>query len=150
MSSNTLAFSRHSILLSQSHRFRAYDAGDIPDNVGVPPVAPSGNVEEVCRDSNSVDVQIVDDLQPYEIARAVDSDDDRPFGELTESDIELIRRYCPGRDPSVHEFSDLRHSHGAYAEGRDDELLDAPEAGSSMTIEKGMVFEDLSALKRWL
>jgi hypothetical protein len=33
----------------------------------------------------------MDDVEPYEITRAVDSDDDRPVGELTESDIEAIR-----------------------------------------------------------
>ena len=31
-------------------------------------------------------------LEPYEMARALDLDDDRPVGELTESDIEMLRR----------------------------------------------------------
>jgi hypothetical protein len=35
-------------------------------------------------------------------------------------------------------------------EGRDDELLEAPEACPSMAIENGRVFNDLPALKRWL
>jgi hypothetical protein len=49
--------------------------------------------------------------EPYEIARAVDSDDDRPVGELTKSDVEMLRRIFLGhRDPRVHEFSDLTHS----------------------------------------
>ena len=52
----------------------------------------------------------MDDVEPYEIARAVDSDDDCPIGELTESDIEPIRHIYPGQDPTVHDFSDLRHS----------------------------------------
>ena len=40
--------------------------------------------------------------------RASDSDDDRPVGELTESDVEMMRRIFPDRcDPRVHEFSDL-------------------------------------------
>jgi hypothetical protein len=61
--------------------------------------------------------------EPYEIARAVDSDDDRPVGELTESDVEMLRRIFPGRhDPVVHEFTDLTHSDQACAEGREDEL----------------------------
>jgi hypothetical protein len=82
---------------------------------------------------------------------AVDSDDDRPVGELTESDVEMLRRIFPGRrDPIVHEFSDLTHSDQACAEGRDDELLEAPEASPSIAIEKGRVFNDLPALKRWL
>ena len=89
--------------------------------------------------------------EPYAFAMAPDSDDDRPVGELTESDIEMLQRVFPdGRDPRVHEFSDLSLSHQANAEGRDDELLDAPEAGPSMMIEKGRVFKDLTALKRWL
>jgi hypothetical protein len=43
----------------------------------------------------------------------------------------------------------LSLSHQANAEERDDELLDAPEAGPSMMIKKGRVFKDLTALKRW-
>jgi hypothetical protein len=63
--------------------------------------------------------------------------------------MELIRRLCPDRDPLVHEFSDLSHSQHAYEEGRD-ELLEAPEAGDSVKIQKGMVFKDLPTLRRWL
>ena len=36
-----------------------------------------------------------------------------------------------------------------FAEGRDDELLEAPEASPNMVIEEGRVFNDLPALKRW-
>jgi hypothetical protein len=65
----------------------------------------------------------MNDSEPYEIARAVDSDDDRSIGELTESDVEMLRRIFPDhRDPVVHEFSDLIHSDQACAEGREDEL----------------------------
>jgi hypothetical protein len=93
----------------------------------------------------------MNDSELYEIARAVDSDDDRPVRELTESDIEMLRRIFLGhRDPVVHEFSDLTHSDQACAEGRKDELQEAPEAGPSVEIEKGRVFNDLPALKRWL
>jgi hypothetical protein len=61
--------------------------------------------------------------EPYEIARAIDSDDDGPIGELTESDVEMLRHiFSVRRDPMVHEFSDLTHSDQAFAEGRDDEL----------------------------
>jgi hypothetical protein len=49
-----------------------------------------------------------------------------------------------------HEFSDLSLSHEAFAKRRDDELLDAPETGPSMMIEKGRVFKDLTVAKRWL
>ena len=85
------------------------------------------------------------------MARALDSDDDRPMGELIESDVEMLRRIFPGcRDPRVHEFSDLAHSDQTCAEGHDDELLEAPEAGPTMIIESGRVFKDLPALKRWL
>jgi hypothetical protein len=35
-------------------------------------------------------------------------------------------------------------------EGRDDELLEAPKAGDSVEIQKGMVFKDLPTLRRWL
>jgi hypothetical protein len=80
---------------------------------------------------------------------AADSDDDRPVSELRESDIEMLKHVIlEHRDPRVHEFSDLSLSHDAFAEGRDDELLDAPEAGPSLMIEKGRVFKDLNALKR--
>jgi hypothetical protein len=93
----------------------------------------------------------MNDSEPYEITRAVDSDDDRPVGELTESDVDMLRRIFLGhRDPMVHEFSNLTHSDQAFAEGRDDELQEAPETGPSMEIEKGRVFNDLSGLKRWL
>ena len=85
------------------------------------------------------------------MARALNSDDDRLVGELTESDVEMLRRiFSSRRDPRFHEFSDLAHSDQACAEGRDDELLEAPEAGPNMVIEKGRVFKDLPALKRWL
>jgi hypothetical protein len=93
----------------------------------------------------------MNDSKPYEIATAVDSDDDRPVGEFTESDVDMLRRIFPGRrDHMIHEFSDLTHSDQAFAEGCDDELQEAPEAGPSMEIEKGRVFNDLPALKRWL
>jgi hypothetical protein len=89
--------------------------------------------------------------EPYAFAMAANSDDNRSVGELTESGIEMLQRVIPDhRDPIVHEFSDLSLSHEANAEGRDDELLDAPEAGPSMMIEKGRVFKELTALKRWL
>jgi hypothetical protein len=52
----------------------------------------------------------MNDSEPYEIARVVDSYDDRPIGELTESDVEMLRRiFLSHRDPMVHEFSDLTH-----------------------------------------
>ena len=63
----------------------------------------------------------------------------------------MLRRIFPGRhDPRVYEFSDLAHSDQACAEGRDDDLLEAPEAGPNMVIENGRVFKDLPTLKRWL
>jgi hypothetical protein len=53
----------------------------------------------------------MNDSEPYEMARALDSDDDHPIGELTESDVEMLRRIFPVRhDPRVHEFSDHAHS----------------------------------------
>ena len=86
--------------------------------------------------SNSV--EIMNDLELYEMARALDSNDDRPIGELTESDVEMLRRIFHGHhDPIVHKFSDLAHSAQACVEGHDDELLEAPEAGPNMVIEKG-------------
>ena len=45
--------------------------------------------------SNSV--EIMNDSEPYEMARALESEDDRPVGELTESDVEMLRRICLGR-----------------------------------------------------
>ena len=93
----------------------------------------------------------MNDSKPYKMERALHSDDDRPIGELTESDVEMLRRIFPGhRDSRVHEFSNLAHSDQACAEGHGDELLEAPEAGPNMVIENGRVFKDLPALKRWL
>ena len=100
--------------------------------------------------SNSVDVEIVDDEEPYGTARAVHSDDDRPVPNLSEQEMELIRRFCPDRDPLIPEFSSLSHSQNAYGQGRDDELVEVPEPGDSVEIQKGMVFKDLHALRRWL
>ena len=111
---------------------------------------PSTNVDLEFIVSNSVDVNIVDDEEPYGTARAIDSDDDRPVAALSEQEIELIRRLCPDCDPLVHEFSDLSHSQHGYREERDDELLEAPKAGDSMEIQKGMVFKNLPTLRRWL
>ena len=129
--------------------FSTYVAGDIPDNVNVPTVVAQVHYGDGFRGSNSV--EIMNDSKPYEMTRALDSDDDRPIGELTESDVEMLRRIFPGRhDPRVHEFSNLAHSDQACAEGCDDELLEAPEAGPNMVIKNGMVFNDLPALKRWL
>ena len=63
----------------------------------------------------------------------------------------MLRCIFPGRhDPRVHVSNDLAHSDQACAEGRDDELLEAPKAGPNMVIENGRVFKDLPALKRWL
>jgi hypothetical protein len=65
-------------------------------------------MDHICRASNSVDVQIKDEEEPYEAGRALDSDDDRPVQELTEQqEIELIRRLCLEHDPVVHEYSSL-------------------------------------------
>jgi hypothetical protein len=41
-------------------------------------------MDQICTASNSVDVQIEDEEEPYEAARTLDSDDDRPVQELTE------------------------------------------------------------------
>jgi hypothetical protein len=63
----------------------------------------------------------MNDSEPYEIARAVDSDDDRPVGELTESDVEMLRRiFSSRRDPMAHELVIL-HSDQVFA-GHDNEL----------------------------
>ena len=128
----------------------ALNAGDNPDNVGCAPVPPSINVDPGFMASNIVDVDITDDEEPYGTARAVDSDDDRPVAALSEQEMELIRRLCPDRDPLVHDFNELSHSQHACGEGRDDELLEAPEADDSVEIQKGMVFKDLPTLRRWL
>jgi len=117
------------------------------DNGGVCHVPPSSNTG---RASNSVNVQIEDNEEPYETARAIDSDDDRHVPPLSAEDIELMRCFCPNIDPLVPEFSDLRDCASAYAEGRDDELLDAPDVGDNMQVRKGLVFKDLTTLKRWL
>ena len=112
------------------------NAGDNPDNEGCGLGHPSTYINPGFIASNSVDVQIVDDEEPYGTARAVHSDDDRPVLGLSEQEMELIRHFCPDRDPLVHEFSSLNHSQHAYAEGRDDELLETLEAGDSVEIRR--------------
>ena len=115
----------------------------------MPPVAAQVHFGDGFRGSNSVEIMY--NSEPYEMARALDSNDDRPVGELTESDVEMLACILPGRrDPRVYEFSDLAHSDQAFVEGRDDELLEAPKAGPNMVIENGRVFNDIPALKRWL
>ena len=122
------------------------NTGDIPYNVAVPLATSTG------RASNSVEVQIEDDEEPYEMAKAVDSDDDRYVGTapLTEEESELLRRLCPDRDPLVPEFSDLRHCQGAFAEGREDELLEPHEPGGRSELAKGLLFNDLASVRKWL
>ena len=88
-----------------------------------------------------------EDEETYETTRTIDSDDDRLVPPLSEEDIELTRHFCPNIDPLVPEFSDLRDCDGAYAEGRDDELLEAPDVGDNMEVRKGLVFKDLTTLK---
>ena len=61
----------------------ALNAGDNPNNDGCAPVLPSTNVDVGFMPSNSVDVDIVDDEEPYGTARAVDSDDDCPVTALS-------------------------------------------------------------------
>ena len=55
-----------------------------------PPVATQVHYGDGFHGSKSV--EIMNDSEPYEMARALDSDDDRPIGELTESDVEMLRR----------------------------------------------------------
>ena len=57
------------------------------------PVAAQVHCGDGFHGSNSV--EIMNDSEPYEMARALDSDDDRPIGELTESDIEMLRHIFP-------------------------------------------------------
>ena len=115
----------------------------------VPPIAAQVHCGDGFRSSNSV--KIMNDSEPYEMARALDSDDDRPVGELIESDVEKLRRIFPDRcDPRVYEFIDLAHFDQACVEGRDDELLEAHKVGPNMVIDNGRVFKDFPTLKRWL
>ena len=101
------------LFLSFFPHFSTYLAGDILENVDVPPVAAQVHFGDRFRGSNSV--EIMHDSEPYEMARALDSDDDRPVGELTESDVEMMRRiFSDRRDPRVHEFNDLAHSDQAF------------------------------------
>jgi hypothetical protein len=117
------------------------------DNGAYLDVPLSYNMDHICRSSNSVDVQIEDEEEPYEAARALDSDDDRSVQEMTEEEIELIRRLCPEHDPTVYEFSSLSQSTGAYAEERDGELLEAPDNADNIEIKVGLLFKDLPTLR---
>jgi hypothetical protein len=134
---------RHFIL------FLVLVAGDIPDVLVDPTIRTHIHCGDGIIASNSPEFR--NEEEPYAFAMSVDSDDNRSVGELTHSDIEMLKRVIPEhRDPRVHEFIDLSLSHDAFVEGRDDELLDAPKAGPSMMIEMGQVFKDLNALKMWL
>lgn len=62
----------------------AYAAGDIPDNVYVPPIDAQVLPRDGFYASNSVD------SEPYEITRVVDSDDDHPIREMTKSDVVML------------------------------------------------------------
>jgi hypothetical protein len=81
---------------------RCYAGVPQPDNGDYLHVPLSSNMDHICRASNSVDVQIEEEEEPYEAARALDSDDDRPVQEMTKQEIELIRRLCPERNPTIH------------------------------------------------
>jgi hypothetical protein len=61
--------------------------------------------------------------------------------------MELVRHFCPDCDSTVHEFSNLSYSHGAYAEGRNDELLEAPDTEHNIEIKKRLIFKDLPTLE---
>jgi hypothetical protein len=152
-------------LFVADHHFRAYllcsfhcrhfilllvlVAGDIPNVLVDPMIRTHIHYGDGIIASNSPEFR--NEEEPYAFAMAADSDDNRSVGELTHSDIEMLKRVIPEhRDPRVHEFSDLSLSHDAFTEGRDDGLLDAPKAGPSMMIEMGRVFKDLNALKMWL
>jgi hypothetical protein len=69
--------------------------GPLVANVGYLPLPLSSNMDHICRASNSVNVQIEDEEEPYEAAQAIDSDDDPLVQELTKLEMELIRRLCP-------------------------------------------------------
>ena len=55
------------LFLSFFPHFSTYVVGDIPENVDVPPVAAQVHFEDGFRGSNSV--EIMNDLEPYEMAR---------------------------------------------------------------------------------
>nr|TKW40085.1 hypothetical protein SEVIR_1G223100v2 [Setaria viridis] len=147
---NIVADSPHEISLTHNHPNKYIIRMETFLTIWMcPPFAAQVHCGDGFLGSNSI--EIMNDSEAYEMGMALDSDDDRPVGELTESDVEMLRHIFPDRrDPRVHEFSDLAHSDQACAEGRDDELLEAPEASPSMVIEKGRVFKNLPVLKRWL
>ncbi|RCV25031.1 hypothetical protein SETIT_5G133900v2 [Setaria italica] len=77
--------------------FTQNDPRDIPENVDVPLVDAQVQCGDGLRGSNSV--EILNDEDAYEMGVDLDSEDDRPVGEMTESDIEMFRRIC-GRTTS--------------------------------------------------
>jgi hypothetical protein len=80
-----------------------------------------------------MDVQTVDDDEPYGLPSAISSNDDSTIIDLSEQDFELIILCCSYRDPTVYKFSGLSLFYKVYAEGRDDELLEAPKVGETVT-----------------
>jgi hypothetical protein len=107
--------------------------GNVVENARAPPIPPSEHLDDGFRTSNSVEVEpqamnveeahdmdddepyYMNEEEPYDIARASDSDNDRPVRELTESDVELMKCVLPGVDIMVHEFSNLELSGMAIA-----------------------------------
>jgi hypothetical protein len=55
-------------------------------------------------------INYMNEEEPHDIARGSDSDDDHPVGELTESDVEIMKCFLPSVDIRVHEFRNLELS----------------------------------------
>jgi hypothetical protein len=91
-------------------------AGDIPDVLVDPMIRTRLHCGDGIIASNSSEFR--NEEEPYAFAMADDLNDDCPVGELTQSDIEMLKRVIlDHRDPRVREFSNLSLSHDAFVEG---------------------------------
>lgn len=94
-------------------------------------------------------VDVYGDNEYYEADRAVDSDDDRPVGELSQWEKDLLKKVITSHDPLVPYCRDLRQAYWAVADGEHEDYS-VPAVESSDIIQRGLIFETMDALKLWL
>lgn len=99
--------------------------------------------------TDRVDVEVFGDDTNYDDERAVESDDDRPVGELNAWEREMLSKVVMDRDPLVPDCRDISQGHRAVADG-DYEDNSVPRVELVDVIHTGLMFENMEALKMWL
>jgi hypothetical protein len=80
----------------------------------------------------------MDDEESYRLTRAIDSNNDHTI--LAKWIIYWADQILlPWLRSKVYEYKVLSHSHKAYADGRDDDMLEALESNDNMEIHNGLV-----------